>query len=190
MFINHWRREVLTLPNLLSLLRLVMVGVFVRCYLDATEDSQYFIAGIILACSCLTDLLDGWIARTFNQVSCLGKILDPLADKITQLAMILLLSQRYPVLEPVLAMFLVKELFQLCAALLYLGKGKMLDGALIAGKLCTGVLFTTLTALVLLPRVPGAVVRGIAIADGIFLVISFLSYLLAYFRAQIQLRDA
>ena len=181
MHIEDWKKEVFTIPNLLSLFRLALIPLYASLYLTAADDRDYLIAGGILAVSCLTDLIDGKIARKFHMISTLGKILDPLADKLTQFVLTLCLSMRYPVLIPVLALFVVKELFQLIVGIVTLRRGKILPGALMAGKVCTTVLFISLTALVLLPRMAPAAVSGIAVIDGAFLAISFISYIRAYF---------
>ena len=107
MFIKDWKKDVFTIPNMLSLFRLSLIPVYVSIYLNARTDRDYLLAGSILAVSCLTDLVDGYIARKFNQISNLGKLLDPFADKLTQLTLVICLSIRYPVLKSVLFMFLL-----------------------------------------------------------------------------------
>ena len=107
MFIHHWKKEVFTIPNILSLFRIALIPVYVKIYLNATDPHEYFISGSILAVSCLTDLIDGKIARRFHMISTLGKILDPVADKLTQLALTMCLSIRYPTLRFVLLLFVV-----------------------------------------------------------------------------------
>ena len=189
MHIKDWKKEVFTIPNLLSLFRLALIPVYIYIYLGATETYQYITAGTIMAVSCLTDLIDGKVARHFNMVSTLGKILDPLADKITQFTLTVCLSLKHPQLFPVLALFVVKELFQLIAGAVHLKKGKMLPGALMAGKVCTTVLFVSLIALVLLPGMPGTAVNCIAVIDSVFLAISFISYLHAYFGKEVKVQD-
>ena len=189
MFIKNWKTEIFTVPNLLSLFRLVLIPVYARIYLAATEQLEYLMAGGIMALSCLTDLIDGKIARHFNQITNLGKILDPLADKITQFALTLCLSMKYPVLHPVLALFGVKEVFQLVVGLAFLLKGRMLPGALMAGKVCTTVLFVSLIALVLMPDLNVGIVDAIALTDSIFLLVSFVSYILAYFGKDTKVQD-
>jgi len=189
MFIKNWKKEICTVPNLLSLFRLVLLPIYANIYMNATEERQYFIAGGIMALSCLTDLVDGKIARHFNQITNLGKILDPLADKITQFTLTLCLSLKYPVLHPVLALFVVKEAFQLVVGLAFLLKGRMLPGALMAGKVCTTVLFVSLITLVLFPHMHPIWVDAIALVDGIFLVISFISYIGAYFGKDTKVQD-
>ncbi len=181
MFIKNWKKEILTIPNLLSLFRLVLIPVYANIYLNAKTDVQYLLAGGIMALSCITDLIDGKIARQFNQITNLGKILDPLADKITQFVLTLCLSMKHPVLNPVLALFVAKEFFQLVMGVIHLMQGRMLPGALMAGKVCTTILFVSLITLVLFPNMNPIAVDFIALTDGVFLAVSFVSYFLAYF---------
>lgn len=189
MYIKDWKKEIFTVPNLLSMFRLVMIPFYVAIYLNATSAYEFIAAGSIMAVSCITDLIDGKIARRFHMVSTLGKILDPLADKVTQLTLSLCLSLKYPVLYPMLALFLIKELFQLIVGFLHLRKGKMLPGALMAGKVCTAILFISLIGLVLFPNIDPILVDFIAVTDTIFLAISFISYVLAYFGKNRKVQD-
>lgn len=189
MFIKNWKKDIFTIPNLLSLFRLLLIPVYACVYLTATENDQYILAGSILAVSCLTDMIDGKIARRYNMITTLGKVLDPLADKLTQLTLTVCLSLKYAVLYPVLGLFVIKELFQLALGLVFLHRGKMLPGALMAGKVCTTVLFVSLIVLVLLPDIVPAAVSVIAAVDALFLTISFVSYALAYFGRNVQVQD-
>lgn len=189
MFIKNWKRDFFTIPNILSLFRLLLIPVYAALYLNATEKYQFVLAGTILTISCLTDMIDGKIARKYNMITTLGKILDPLADKLTQLALIICLTIKYPVLYPVLSLFVIKELFQLVLGIVFLRRGKMLPGALMAGKVCTTVLFVSLILLVLIPDMSHGAVTSIAAVDTIFLMISFVSYALAYLGANARIQD-
>ena len=189
MLYKNWKKDICSIPNLLSLFRLVLIPVYVSIYLHAETRAQYILAGCILAVSCLTDMIDGKIARKYNMITTLGKMLDPLADKLTQLTLTLCLSLKYPVLYPVLALLVVKELVQLALGVLFLRRGKMLPGALMAGKVCTTVLFVSLIALVLFPGMHVTAVNLIALVDGVFLAISFISYLHAYFGKEVKVQD-
>lgn len=180
MFMKNWKREILTIPNLLSLFRLVLIPFYMVIYLNATKPFHFLKAGTIMAISCLTDAVDGKIARRFHMVTNIGKILDPLADKITQFALTLCLCMKYPILNPVLILFVIKEVFQLTLGIINLKKGKMLSGALISGKICTTVLFISLIFLVLFPTIQPAIVTSIAITDSLFLAIAFANYIHVY----------
>ncbi|MBQ9839016.1 MAG: CDP-alcohol phosphatidyltransferase family protein [Oscillospiraceae bacterium] len=189
MFIKNWKKEILTIPNLLSLFRLALIPVYMVIYLNATKPSHYFLSAAILAVSCLTDLIDGKIARHFNMISTVGKILDPIADKATQFTLIVCLASRYPVLWYLVVYFFIKECFQLIAGGLALRKGKMLEGALLSGKICTTVLFVSLIVLIMIPQIDPNIVTIVAIVDAGFMTVAFISYILAYFGKNKKIYD-
>lgn len=181
MFIKDWKKEIFTIPNLLSLFRLILIPVYVLIYLRADDYSDYYLAAGILTVSCLTDLIDGKVARHFNMISSIGKILDPLADKATQFTLILCLASKYKILWYLIGLFILKEGYQLIAGGLCLRKNKMLKGALISGKICTTVLFISLILMVMLPNLSTNIVNLIALIDGAFMIAAFIEYILAYF---------
>ena len=126
-------------------------------------------------------MIDGKVARRFHMQSTLGIILDPVADKLTQLTLTLCLSIQYPVLRYLLFLLVIKESFQCIVGLTHLCKGEMLSGALPAGKICTTVFFISLIVLVLMPDLNAEIVTAIAITDGVFLSYAFVRYFFAYF---------
>ncbi len=85
--------RIITVPNLLSFFRLCLIPVIIWSY---CVKKNPLLAGEILLLSGLTDLADGYIARRFHRISNLGKILDPVADKLTQAAMLICLFTRFP----------------------------------------------------------------------------------------------
>lgn len=180
MTLKEWKKDLFTIPNFLSLFRLVLIPVYIVIYLNADSSEDYYISAGILAVSCLTDLIDGKIARHFNMISNTGRILDPLADKATQFALMVCLTIRYPLLWILAALFVIKELFQLIAGFLILRKGKILSGALLAGKISTTVLFISLILMVMIPTMSSMAVYIIAAIDGVFLLISFVGYIGVY----------
>ncbi len=181
MFGKDWKKDLFTIPNVLSLFRLILIPVYVVLYLNATEAVDYFVAGGILAVSCLTDLIDGKIARHFNMISNTGKILDPLADKATQFALIVCLTIKHHALIPLACLFVVKESFQAVAGFIIMRHGKILKGALLTGKICTTVLFLSLIVLVLMPNLSQRAVYIITAVDCLFLLISFFGYVRLYY---------
>lgn len=181
MFIKDWKKDIFTIPNLLSIFRLVLIPVYVSIYLNAQDTTDYYLAAGILTVSCLTDLIDGKIARHFNMITSLGKLLDPVADKATQFTLIMCLTVKYPILRYLVGLFVLKEGFQLVAGGLRLRKKKMLKGALISGKVCTTVLFMSLILMVMLPELKATTVNIIVIVDAVFMLIAFVEYIAAYF---------
>ena len=189
MIIKNWKKEIFTIPNLLSLFRLALIPVYVLIYLNAKRPGDYFLAAAILAVSCITDLIDGKIARHFNMISTVGIILDPFADKATQFTLIVCLAIRYPVLRHLIVLFVIKEGFQLIVGGITLKKGKMLEGALLWGKICTTILFASLILLVMIPTISYEAVIIITVIDAIFMLFAFTQYFFAYFGKNKKTKD-
>ena len=181
MIIKDWKKDILTIPNLLSLFRLVLIPVYIVIYLNADTNADYYIAAGILAVSCLTDLIDGKIARHFNMISNTGRILDPLADKATQFTLIVCLTIKHPILLALVCLFVVKESFQLIAGFMILRKGKILSGALLSGKISTTVLFISLILMVMIPDIGDTAIYVLTAIDCICLLISFIGYARLYY---------
>ena len=180
MIIRDWKKDLFTIPNALSIFRILLIPVYVVIFLNATAFSDYAVAAGILAVSCLTDLIDGKIARHFDMISTVGKFLDPLADKATQFTMMVCLAIRYPQIWSLATIMFVKESFQLVAGIMEFRKGNMLTGALITGKICTTILFISLILLVLLPNLAHQWINMIILIDAIFMLISFGHYIFTY----------
>ena len=177
---NGWKKDFLTIPNMLSLLRLILIPFYITIYQNASSTKDYILAASILAASCLTDLIDGKIARYYNMTTTAGKILDPLADKATQFTLILCLSSRHKIISYMVALFIIKELFQLTAGYFAMRNGRILCTALFSGKLCTTVLFISLIAMVLMPSMPPKIIKYTVIIDIGFMLVSFGDYISAY----------
>lgn len=142
----------LTIPNLLSVIRIALIPVFAVLY----NNGHIWWAVAVIAVSGLSDMLDGKIARRFNQVSTLGKMLDPIADKLTVFAIAIVLFLKFKSAESpsmqnfawVFLMFLVKDLLMLlgCVALVLIGTRPM--PAEIYGKAATVVFYIVMFAIV------------------------------------------
>lgn len=182
MRVKNWKKEVFTIPNVLSMIRLALIPLYIYIYLNAKTDAHYYISAGILAVSCLTDLIDGQIARRYNMISALGKMLDPFADKATQFTLIICLAIRRNLLLLwlLIALFVAKEGFQLIAGTMILRKGKILAGAVLPGKICTAVLFISLVVMIMLPRLSDNIINIMIIIDSVFMLISFAAYILVY----------
>ena len=80
----------MNLPNLITLVRIFLIPFFIVAFQNPSDFRSLLAAGIFLAAS-LTDLLDGYLARRWGQITKLGKFLDPVADKVLVLAALVLL---------------------------------------------------------------------------------------------------
>ena len=145
------KEDVLTIPNALSVFRILLIPVFVRLYVGL---GQHYAAVAVVALSGLTDIADGYIARHYNMVSDVGKILDPIADKLTQAALLICLASRWRVIYWVFALLCLKELLQgLCGLAVIRVTGEV-QMARWYGKVSTGVFYGTMLLLLLLPGMP------------------------------------
>ena len=90
------KQDLFTIPNLMSYARVLLIPLFCWLYLTAESLSDYFWASAVVLLSSLTDLLDGKIARRFHMVTELGKVLDPVADKLTHAALAVCLATATP----------------------------------------------------------------------------------------------
>lgn len=169
--------KILTVPNVLSMFRLVLIPVYVGLYINAQSDRDYLNAGIVLGISCITDLLDGWIARQFNQTSDLGKVLDPIADKLTQAVVLFCMADEHPILWWLLGLLTVKELVQLAAGYFYLKKGNSIRSSILPGKICTTVLFGSAILIMVFPGLPVYVVNILTSICIVCLVIALWEYI-------------
>lgn len=182
-------KEVFSIPNILSYIRILLIPIFVFLFFNATDTRDYYVIGIIILLSGITDLLDGWIARKFNQITELGKVVDPIADKLTQAAIIICLLFRYPYMWILFALLVVKELFMGINGLLLLRHGKKLDGAKWFGKLSTAVFYVAMGILITFPNIEPGFVVLLVILTGIFLSISFLMYIPEFLRLYARKED-
>ncbi|MBE6753898.1 MAG: CDP-alcohol phosphatidyltransferase family protein [Ruminococcaceae bacterium] len=142
----------MNVPNTLSFLRILLIPVF--CITFMKGEDYYVWAGAALALSALSDLLDGWFARKFNQITELGKWLDPIADKLTLGAVVLCMWLRfhgdYPELTPLFAILVIKELLMAIGGMIVVrGQDEMIQ-AQWWGKVGTAVFYTCMLAIVVL----------------------------------------
>ena len=138
---NFNKKDLFTIPNLIGYLRIFLIPVFCWLYVRAETPEDYMLATAVVLFSSFTDLFDGMIARKLNQVTELGKILDPVADKLTHGAMALCLLTRYPLMWALLGLMVLKEGYMAIMGIRYLKQNKMMDGAMWYGKICTASLF-------------------------------------------------
>ena len=185
----NWKKEICTIPNLLSFFRLTLIPVYLNLYLNARSTEDYTLSAVILGVSCMTDMVDGKIARKFNMISNVGKVLDPLADKLTQLGLLVCLCARSRLLRMLLIVFLIKEFWQLFVMIAAMRRGKALNGALMSGKISTTVLFTGLGLMFLFPGMNGRTVNSITMICLVFLLYAFWDYAMAYFGQNKKIYD-
>ena len=149
-------RRILTIPNLLSFFRLCLIPVFAWLY---CVQKEYIWTGIVLVISGLTDTADGLIARHFHMTSDLGKVLDPVADKLTQAAIMV-----------------VKEIFMAITGLLVIRKTGSVFGADWHGKVTTWLLYAMMVLHLFWYNIPEGVSRLLIGICAAMLLLSFALY--------------
>lgn len=174
--------QVLTIPNLLSVIRLALIPLIVWLYIGKQE---YSAAVAVILISGATDIIDGFIARKFNMVSDLGKILDPVADKLTQATVILCLTVKYRWMRGLIVLFVVKEIIMAVLGYMAIQKKDVVNSAKWYGKLNTVVLYLVMTCLILFPSISETVANiliGICICVMLMSLTLYIRFYLNLFR--------
>ncbi len=184
-YLSNWK----TIPNYISFVRILLIPVFGVLFYNG-----YLVTSlIIIVLSGLTDFVDGKIARKFNQVSDLGKLLDPLADKLTQITLAILLFLKFNQCEDqlmktfswVFLVFLAKEALFVVGSVIMLSLGMIPSAAEIFGKISTFFFYGVMVILFLLGPEVGVLTDLIgftlpSVACVVLIVISVILTLLAF----------
>ena len=174
------KKDLLTIPNILTYFRLILVPVFIILYfkLDTFPANLWTI--VCVAVSALTDVIDGKIARRTGQITDIGKILDPVADKLMEFAMMFCIALRYPLVIILFIVFAVKELVSLGFSGYLFKHDKNIGGAMWCGKLCTVILYAVLIIFLIFPEI-SKVFELIMIAVSLAaMILAFVIYIHAY----------
>ena len=172
------REQILTIPNAMSAFRLVLIPLYLYFY---CARHNYWAAIAVLAASALTDIFDGRVARKFNMVSDVGKVLDPVADKLTQGALMISLCTRYRWLIALTVLFALKELVMAVMGGIVLKKTDTVNGAKWYGKLGTAWLEASMAALLLFPDLPMWAADTIIAVCAALMLFVLIMYLRFYF---------
>lgn len=166
----------LAIPNLLSLLRLALIPYFIYYYMEAQSQADYFWAAFIVLFSGLTDYLDGVIARKFDMITELGKSLDPAADKLTQLAIVICLVMTWRYMWILLTLFVIKEVGLIICNFILLKRNIIMDGAKWYGKVATFTFYGCALFLVAFPTMNPTVAYTLMFITGVMLLMAFVMY--------------
>lgn len=137
-----------TIPNWMCFVRIALIPVFSVLFVK----ESYIAAFIVMIVAALTDVFDGKIARKYNMVSNLGKILDPIADKLSQIAIVVILIVKFwsfdGPLKYLLFLFIFKELIMVIAGVILLSLGMRPVAAEVWGKVATVVFYTFMITII------------------------------------------
>ena len=167
------KEQILTVPNLLSVIRLLMIPLIIWLYIGV---KHYPAATGVLVASGITDIADGIIARKFHMVSDLGKILDPIADKLTQGVLIVCLASRYKWMYVLIVLFIGKECCMAALGYLVLKRKDIVNSAKWYGKVNTVFLYIVMSVLIFFPDIPMEIANGLILISGCLMIVSFILY--------------
>ncbi len=181
-------KDLMTIPNAISFTRILLITPFVAFFIK----EMYVAAAITVGISGLSDLFDGMIARKFNQESELGKVLDPLADKLTLIAVGICLIFIEPYVLPLMIIMVAKDVFMIIGGTIVINQGVIPPKASWYGKVSTFMFYISV-AMVVLMAILGYknetltfTVLGVTAGMMIF---SLINYAIIFFKIQKQLKS-
>lgn len=170
---ERYKTKVFTVPNILSFLRICMIPLIVWLYCVCNDPIK---AGALLILSGITDIADGFIARRFNMISDLGKIIDPVADKLTQASVLICLFTRFPLMICPFVILAAKENFMSVTGIAILRKTGTISSAKWHGKAATFLLYATMLIHIFLYNIPEVISAISVAACSAFIIVSFVLY--------------
>ncbi|MBO5927096.1 MAG: CDP-alcohol phosphatidyltransferase family protein [Clostridia bacterium] len=172
MMIKDYSSKILTIPNILSFIRIGLIPFITVFYYK--KNTLLTLAFILL--SAVSDVLDGFIARKFNMISSLGKALDPIADKLTLFTLILIISIKKPLMLLVLVVFVIKEILMGVQGLLIIKYTGDTYSAKWYGKLTTTALYLLLILNLVWVNASKLLIISTVILSILLMVFSLLKY--------------
>lgn len=141
--------DLVTIPNLLTYLRLILIAPFIYFFVQG----NYLLAAVCLVVSGLSDCFDGMLARKLHQETPLGRILDPIADKLTLIAVAICMLIYIPALLPLMIALVVKDFTMLVCGLIILIKKIPMPASRWYGKMATVVFYISVGVIIFLKAV-------------------------------------
>ena len=169
-------KKIFTIPNCLSFCRVLMIPFLLLSIVRGDRVGAF----TVLALSAVTDIADGFIARTFDMVSDVGKVLDPLADKITQGALILTLALRFPPLFFLFGLLVLREAAMGTVGTLMFRKTGKVSSSRWYGKLATVLVYMTAAVILVFPDLPTAFFHSLVSVSGAAVILSMILYLVRF----------
>ncbi len=169
------KNKILTVPNAMSAFRILLIPVMIWLYII---EKQYILTVVVLLVSGLTDMADGFVARHFHQISNLGKILDPIADKLTQIAVMFCLVNEFPQMLLPLIILVIKECIMGITGAIAVRKSGAVYGAEWHGKVATWLLDITAIVHVIWHGIPQQLSYAMIAVTIVFMLISLPLYVI------------
>ena len=173
----------INVPNTLTVIRIIVIAPMMKFLLE----QKFIYAGIMILISALSDMMDGFLARKLNQVTDLGKILDPIADKLTLIAVVICVNVLYPEVMPFILVLFSKEMLMLAGGAFLIKLKIKPPAARWYGKLSTVLFYTSITTLIMLKAIWGYTNEILSLTLLAVTTVSMLFSLVRYFILFVEL---
>lgn len=167
------KKDVLTIPNLMSIFRILLIPAMIVAY---TKHRNVLVTMLLLLVSGFSDIADGWVARKFNMVSDFGKVLDPIADKLTQLGLMLCLVFTHPHMWCLVILLVIKESVVFFSGLISFYRTGEVGAAEWHGKLATCVIYTTMVLHIVWVSIPNGISDMLLFLCAVVMAMSLVLY--------------
>lgn len=176
--------RIITMPNILSLARILMIPFIILSFIH----KEYMFSVLFIVLSGLTDLLDGYIAREYGEITKVGKVLDPVADKLTQLVLLIGLAMKFPFVIITIIIFVLKEFTMGIYNLYFMSKGNEYEGAIIYGKISTMIFYISMILVFFIGRIYINLSISLIFITTIALIISWVGHMIEYTNQYLRYR--
>ena len=166
------KEQILTIPNAMSGARIVLIPFIIWTY----AIDRHYLSVALVALSALSDMLDGFVARKLNMISDFGKFIDPVADKLTQAALVVCLMTKHPHIFVLFIILAVKEIATLALSAVVFRRHDSVNSAKWYGKMCTVVFEGTMMLLILCPEAEERAVHMAIGLCGAVMLFAFVMY--------------
>ena len=172
-------------PNMITSLRFFLVPIFIAVFYSSSENSLLY-ATLIFALAGITDMLDGYIARKYDLVTKLGIALDPLADKLMQLTVLITFTTKGYIPLWAIIIIGIKEVLMIIGGLiLYHGKSNMAIPANVFGKLATVVFYVTIFTIAFITKsASNPISLALIIATVVITITAFIKYFIDFLKVK------
>lgn len=170
---NRYKNKIITIPNVLTFFRLCLIPLIVWLYCFKKDP---ILTPIVFLLSGATDIIDGFIARKFNMISDFGKAFDAVADKLTQIAVLICLITNFPLMAIPLAFLIVKEILAAILNTITLKKTGNVVSAVWHGKANTVIIYFTMFIHIMWVNIPCTISNILVLASVAMMLISSVLY--------------
>lgn len=170
-------------PNMITAFRFCLVPIYIAVFYSSVENSLLY-STLIFILAGITDIIDGYIARKYDLVTKLGTVLDPLADKLMQLTVLITFTTKGYIPVWAITIIGIKEVLMIIGGLiLYYGKSDAVIPANKYGKLATVMFYVTILTIAFSSTGANSLISMILIvATVVITLIAFINYLIGFTR--------